>query len=63
VKVRISYVVNVDREYRKALNSFLGRKGIASRRDIKQWYMNNGSSRDDDIMYEYEKEKKEEVGT
>lgn len=53
MKVRISYTVEVDDEFRKALRAYRGKSGMATRDEIKIWYEERGDSDNDDMMWEY----------
>lgn len=52
MKVRVCYTVEVNDEYRRAVNYHFGRPGLATRKQLCNWLEQNGSSCDDDIMYE-----------
>lgn len=49
MKVRISYVVDVDDDLRRAMNEYHGQPGLASRDEVKRWYMLRGFMLDDDL--------------
>jgi hypothetical protein len=49
MRVKISYVVDISDDIRRAINAWYGRPGLASRDDIKRWYEANGHSMDDDL--------------
>lgn len=53
MRVRVSFTVGVDDEFRRALSSYYGGSGMASREEIKRHYEVYGSSLGDDIMHEY----------
>lgn len=52
MKVRISYVVEVDDTIRRAMRHYYGQNGLATRDEIKQWYEQNGGTLDDDALAE-----------
>ena len=54
MKVRVSYLVDVDDEYRKAINAYYGKPGLANREEVKQWFWMFGRSMNDDLPYEDE---------
>jgi len=54
VKVRVTFTVDVDDRFRRALNHYYGREGLASRSDIQKWYESNASSVDADMFQEYD---------
>lgn len=49
MRVRISYVVDVDDDIRREINEWYGRPGLADRDEIKNWYRSVGHSMDDDL--------------
>ncbi len=51
MRVRIDYAVEVSDEYRREINLYYGRPGLASREEVKNWFRANGSSMDDDLGY------------
>jgi hypothetical protein len=54
VKVRVSYVINADEGFRKAILHYGGETGrLATREEIRQWCMNFGDSCDDDLRTEH----------
>lgn len=54
MKVRISYTVEVDDDYRKAISHFYGIHTPATRTEVQEWCRDYGRSIEDDIMLEYE---------
>jgi hypothetical protein len=50
VRVRVSYVVDVSDEMRRAINLSYDKPGLASREEIKAWYWLHGMSMEDDLM-------------
>ena len=51
MKVQIKYTIEVDDDYRRAINLFHGRPGLASRDEVKRWVERHGSSQDDNLMF------------
>lgn len=49
MKIRISYVVDVNDDIRRSINEWYGRDGLATRAEVQRWYEANGSSMDDDL--------------
>lgn len=49
MKVRIVYTVEVDDEYRRAINDYYGKPGLANREEIIQWIKSYGDSMDMDL--------------
>ncbi len=60
MKVRIDYTTEVPDIYRRAINLHYGRPGLASRDEIKQWYESHGTSADDNLMLELEREEEDD---
>lgn len=60
MRVRISFVVEVDDEFRRALRSYYGKDGLATRKEIKSWYRQNADSVDEDMLAQYHHEEREE---
>lgn len=55
MKVRIEYTVEVDDDFRRAINAFYGKPGLASRLEVWRWFVAYGQSMNDD-MGEYKDE-------
>ena len=53
MKVRVSYIVNIDDRTRRAIRFYYGDTGKATRKEVKMFYEQNGGTLDDDILYEY----------
>lgn len=51
MKVRVSYIVEVDDGIRREIRRWYGQPGLASRNEVKRWYEANGRSMDDDLSY------------
>lgn len=49
MRVRVSYVVDVDDATRRQINAWYGRPGLASRAEVKRWYELHGLNMDDDL--------------
>lgn len=54
MRVRIAYTVDVDDDFRRAINVHYGKDGLATREDVKRWYESYGDSMNVDLMNEYE---------
>jgi hypothetical protein len=52
MKVRVSYTVEVNDDYRQAINDWYGKPGLASRDEVRQWLRAYGDSMDADLMRE-----------
>lgn len=50
MKVRVAYTTTVDDDYRRAINMFYGRPGLATRAEVVEWLRAYGSSEDDNLM-------------
>jgi hypothetical protein len=61
MKVRIAFTVEVDKKFRRALNAYYGKEGLATRKDVQQWYEQNASSVDADMVNQYDEECEREV--
>ena len=59
MRVRISYLVEVDDAFRRAVNVHYGLPGMATRAEIKQWFRMYGDSGTDDVMHDSEQEETE----
>ena len=57
MKVRISYTIDVNDEYREAIRNHYGEKGLATREEVRAWAEIYGSSCDADILCELEEHK------
>jgi len=60
MKVRVSFTVDVDDEFRKALGAYAwcNTEGdIATRAELKKWYEHNAMSMDESALVEYQDEK------
>lgn len=55
MKVRICYTVEVDDDFRRGINRFYGRPGLADREAVKNWFEAYGASMNDDIMWTEQK--------
>lgn len=49
MKVRVSYLVEVDDEFRRRINIYYGRPGLANRDQIKRWFEMYGESMNQDM--------------
>jgi hypothetical protein len=52
MKVRVAYTVDVGDDYRRAINHYYGRAGLATRSEVRDWLTVHGSANDDDLMSE-----------
>lgn len=51
MKVRISYIVEVDDRFRRAIRHHYGETGLATRDELKRWFKQNGETMNDDIVF------------
>lgn len=49
MRVRVVQTVTVDDWYRRQINRFYGRPGLADRDDVRRWIEAFGTSMDDDL--------------
>ena len=54
MKIRICYTINVGNRLRRAINHHYGKPGLASREEIRSFYIMYGESVDADILYDLE---------
>lgn len=52
MKVHVSYTEEVDDDFRRAINAYYGKEGLATREEVKRWFRNYGSSMNVDVMFE-----------
>lgn len=50
MKIHVAYTVDVSDDYRRAINIWYGRDGLATREQVVSWLRTNGTSGDDDII-------------
>jgi hypothetical protein len=57
MRIRVSYIVNVDDGYRRAILHHSGglatKAGLATRAEVIEWCRQNGASQDDDLRSEH----------
>lgn len=51
MRVRISYTVEVDDDFRRGIRRYYG-KGLATRQEVKDWCERYGNSEDDNIAWQ-----------
>lgn len=57
MKVRIQFTVDVDEEFRRAIAARHGdHNRLATREEVRQWYVQNADSLDADLRDEYQRE-------
>ena len=45
MRVRVSYVVEVNEAVRRGIRAHYGKSGLASREEVKEWYESMGAQR------------------
>ncbi len=61
MKVRVSFVVDVDDTIRRGIRRWYGKEGLATRQEVKDWYEAYGSSMDDDLSLQEQEAQTEEA--
>ncbi len=56
MRVRIDYTLDVSDDFRRAINLYYGKPGLATRVDVRRWFMAHGESENDNLMYALQKE-------
>lgn len=54
MKVKVCYTVEVNDRYRRAINAYFGKPGLASREDVQDFLKQNGATLDNDILFEFD---------
>lgn len=62
MKVRIEYTIEVDDDFRREINRWYGQPGLASRKDVKDWFRDYGESMNDDLSLNAMKREEHERG-
>lgn len=57
MRVRVDYVVDVTDGLRRAMRSYYGQSGMASREEVKEWYRLWGRTMDDDLRDPHDSKK------
>lgn len=52
MRIKVGYVVEVDATFRRGINRYYGRPGLATRDQVKSWFQMFGQSMNDDISYQ-----------
>jgi hypothetical protein len=61
MKIRISYTVEVPDWYRREINRWYGRPGLATRQQVKDWFEAYGNSADDDLAMQADNHQEEDL--
>ena len=49
MRVRVSYTVDVDDDFRREIRKFYGLSGLATQQDVRDWFRAYGESLNEDI--------------
>lgn len=61
MRVRVSYSTTVDDDYRRAINVFYGKPGLATRAEVRAWLVQYGASEDDNLMSDLQRHDEREA--
>jgi hypothetical protein len=61
MRVRVAYTIDVSDDYRRAINLYYGKLGLASREDVQRWARSFGSAGDDDLMRDLQQAEADET--
>lgn len=50
MRVRVAYTVEISDDFRRAINIYFGREGLATREEVQSWLRTHGNQGDDDLM-------------
>jgi len=53
MRLRVSYAVNVDDDFRRAIRHYYGKVGLATHAEIAHWFREYGGTMDDDLRHEH----------
>jgi hypothetical protein len=53
MRVRVTYTVDVDDEYRRAIRRYHGDDGLATRAEVQDWFKLKGFTMDDDLAHDH----------
>lgn len=53
MKVCVQYTTDANDIYRRAINAYYGKPGLATRADVVSWLHMHGTSMDDDVVFEF----------
>lgn len=51
MKVKIEYTIEVDDDFRRGINMYYDKPGLATRQEVKDWFRAYGESMDDEISW------------
>jgi len=63
MRVRIAYSVHAPDWYRREINRYYGREGLATRDQVRDWFMAYGNSMDDDLAVQADQADRHEEET
>lgn len=61
MRVRVSYTVEVPDWFRREINRYYGKPGIATREEVKFWFEMFGTSMDDDLASQADEHQEEDL--
>lgn len=62
MRVKIEYTVEVDNDFRREINIYYGKDGLATRQEVQDWFRSFGDSMNDDLgAAAEEREEREEM--
>ena len=53
MRARVTFMVDVDDTFRRALRFYYGLEGLASREEVKHWFRNAAASMNHDMLHTY----------
>lgn len=53
MRVRVAFTVDVTDEFREAINRYYGRPGLATREEVRSWFLRYGESMSDDLLWRH----------
>jgi hypothetical protein len=61
MRVRIVNTVEVPDWFRREINRYYGKPGLANREQVRDWFIAYGNSMDDDLAMEADKHQEEDM--
>jgi len=53
--MKVTFSIDVDDRVRRALRAYRGKRGLASREEVRHFYISHGGAVLDDVMWEFER--------
>lgn len=60
MRVRVAYTEDVSDDYRRLINQYYGKPGLASRSDVVDWFRSYGESMNEHLAAQADEEAKRE---